>query len=40
MQIFSYGDNLHEMSDPVFFEKLEKYNQFVVYWISPDFVQS
>ena len=25
MQIFSLGDNLHGMSYPVFWEKLEKY---------------
>ena len=25
MQIVSYGDNLHEMSKPVFWEKYEKY---------------
>ena len=25
MQIISYGDNLHEMSKPVFWEKKEKY---------------
>ena len=25
MQIVSYGDNLHIMSKPVFWEKLEKY---------------
>ena len=34
MQIVSNGDSLHEMSDPVFWEKYEKY-QFVICWISP-----
>ena len=29
MQIVSNGDNLHEISDLVFWEKLEKYHQFV-----------
>ena len=33
MQIVSSGDNLHEMSNPVFWEKKEKYRQFVVCWI-------
>ena len=36
MQIVSIGDNLQEMSKPVFWEKLEKYHQVVVCWISPD----
>ena len=30
MQIVSNGDNLHEMSNPVFLQKSEKYHQFVV----------
>ena len=31
------GDNLHEMSNPVFFEKRkEKCHQSVVCWISPE----
>ena len=25
MQIISFGDNLHEMSKPIFWEKYEKY---------------
>ena len=29
MQIVSYGDNLHEMSKPIFWEKIVEY-QFVV----------
>ena len=33
MQVVSIGDNLHEMSNPVFWEK---YHQFVVSWISPE----
>ena len=35
MQIVSTGDNLHEMSNPVFFEKEEKYHQFVICWSNP-----
>ena len=27
-------DNLHEISNPVFYEKQEKYHQFVVWWIN------
>ena len=34
MQIVSNGDNLHEMSNPVSWEKLEKYPQFIVWRIS------
>ena len=30
MQIVSIGDNLHEMSNPLFWEKKEKHHQFVV----------
>ena len=30
MQIVSSGDNLHEMSNPVFWGKQEKYHQIVV----------
>ena len=33
MQIVSIGDNLHEMSNPVFWEKWEKYHQFAFCWI-------
>ena len=33
MQIVSNTDNLHEMSNPVFYEK---YHQFVMSWISPE----
>ena len=31
MQIVSIGDNLHEISNPVFLEKLEKYYQFFIW---------
>ena len=37
MQIVSSGDNMHEMSKPIFLEKQEKY-QLVVCWIC-EFVQ-
>ena len=30
------GHNLHEMSYPVYWEKKEKYHQFVVCWMSPE----
>ena len=30
MQIISMGDNLHEMPEPIFWQKYEKYNNFVV----------
>ena len=36
MQIVSTWDNLHEMSNPAFREKREKYNQFVVCCINPE----
>ena len=36
MQIISNGDNLHEMSNPVFWENKKKYRLFVVCWISPE----
>ena len=36
MQIVSNGENLHEISNPVFWEKDEKYHQCVVCWIRPD----
>ena len=37
MQIVSTGDNLHEMLNPVFWEKKkEKYRLLVVCWISPE----
>ena len=36
MQIVSIGDNLHEMSNPVFWEKYEKYHQYVVGRIGPE----
>ena len=32
MQIVSLGDNLHEVSEPVFQDKWEKYHQFVICW--------
>ena len=32
MQIVSNGDNLHEMPNPVFWEKYEKIFQYVVCW--------
>ena len=35
MQIVSFGDNLHEVSDSIFLEKKEKYQQFVVCSIRP-----
>ena len=33
MQIVSIGDNLHEISEPIFLEKYEKYHQFGICWI-------
>ena len=37
MQIVSnIGDNLHKMSNAIFWEKWEKYHQFVICWISPE----
>ena len=36
MQIVFNGDNLHEMSSTVFWEKQEKYHQIVICWISPE----
>ena len=36
MQIVSSGDNLHEKSNPVLWEKEEKYHEFVVCWIIPE----
>ena len=38
MQIVSNRDNLHEISNPVFWEKKksEKYNQLAVCWIIPE----
>ena len=36
MQIVSNGDNLHEMSNLVFWEKNKKNIKFVVCWISPE----
>ena len=36
MQTVSIGDSLHEMSNPVFWEKQEKYHQFDVCWISQE----
>ena len=35
MQIVSLGDNLHETSYPIFYEKEDKDHQFVVCWIRP-----
>ena len=32
MQIVSFEDNLHEISDPVYWKKLEKIFQYVVCW--------
>ena len=29
------GDSLHEISNPIFWEKYKKYHQFVVCWICP-----
>ena len=34
MQIVFFRDNLHEVSEPIFWKKLEKYRQFVICWIS------
>ena len=36
MQIVSIGDNLHEISHPVFWDKEEKNHQFVFRWISQE----
>ena len=36
MQIVSLGDNLRDMSKPVFWENKKKYHQFVNFWISPE----
>ena len=36
MQIVSFGDNLHEMSKSIFWEKLENIYQFVIHWICPE----
>ena len=36
MQIVSNGDSLHEMSNPIFWEKIRKYYQFVVCWICAE----
>ena len=37
MQIVSSGNNLHEMSNPVFLEKnKKKCHQCVICWISPE----
>ena len=33
MQIVSTGNNLHEISKPIFWEKQKKYHPFVVCWI-------
>ena len=35
MQIVSFGDNLHGMSKSIFWEKIEKYNEFVICWTCP-----
>ena len=35
-QVESREYSLHEMSEPIFREKEEKYHQFVVFWISPE----
>ena len=35
MQIVSNGDNMHEMSNSIFWGK-KKIHQFVVCWISPE----
>ena len=35
MQIVSLEDNLHEVLDPIFWEKSKKYHQFVVCSICP-----
>ena len=39
MQIVCNGDNLHEMSNPVFLEKWDKYNQFVINLSSAEFAE-
>ena len=36
MKIVSNGDNVHDMSNPVFWEKLEIIKQFIVCWISAE----
>ena len=37
MQIVSIGDNLHDISKPVFLIKnKKKYHQFVICWISQE----
>ena len=36
MQTVSNGDSLHEISNHIFWEKEENYNQFVICWISPE----
>ena len=36
MQIVSNGDNMLEISNSVFWEKQEKYYQFVVCWNNPE----
>ena len=35
MQIVSLRENLHEESDPIFWDKKEKYFQFVICFICP-----
>ena len=37
MQIVSLGDNLHEMSEPIFWKKQEKYHKSVVFQIIQSF---
>ena len=32
----SLEDHLHEMSEPVLWVKVRKYNQFVICWIRPE----
>ena len=32
MQIVSTGDNLHEMSNLVYYEKIRKIFQYIVFW--------
>ena len=36
MHIVSLRDNVHKMSKSIFWEKWEKYHQYVVCWIYPD----
>ena len=33
---YSIGDNLDEISDPISWEKISKYRQYVIWWINPE----